>query len=60
MEETTKVLTNTSHERMKQDIDILCSIKGIAENTRGRAGPARGKPALAKGNPAYGNEGHYQ
>lgn len=33
MEETTKVLTNTLHERMKQDIDILCSMKGIAENT---------------------------
>jgi len=33
MEETTKVLMNTLNERMKQDTDILCSMKGIGENT---------------------------
>jgi transposase len=33
IEETTKVLMSTLNERMKQDIDILCSMKGIAENT---------------------------
>jgi transposase len=33
MKETTKVLMNTLNERMKQDIDILCSMKGIGENT---------------------------
>jgi len=29
--ETTKVLMNTLSERMKQDTDILCSMKGIGE-----------------------------
>jgi len=33
MKETTKVLMNTLNERMKQDTDILCSMKGIGENT---------------------------
>jgi transposase len=33
MKETTKVLLNTLNERMKQDTDILCSMKGIGENT---------------------------
>ena len=33
MKETTKVLMNTLNERIKQDTDILCSMKGIGENT---------------------------
>jgi transposase len=33
MKETTKVLMNTLNERMKQDTGILCSMKGIGENT---------------------------
>jgi transposase len=33
MEETTKALMNTLNERMKQDVEILCSMKGIGENT---------------------------
>ena len=33
MKETTKVLMNTLNERMKQDTDLLCSMKGIGENT---------------------------
>ena len=33
MKETTKVLMDLLNERMKQDMDILCSMKGIGENT---------------------------
>jgi transposase len=33
MEETTEVLLNTLNKRMQQDIGILCSMKGIGENT---------------------------
>jgi transposase len=33
MKETTRVLMNTLNERMKEDIRILCSMKGIGENT---------------------------
>jgi transposase len=33
MEETEKALMNTLSERMKQDTDIFCSMKGIGENT---------------------------
>ena len=33
MKETTKVLMNTLDKRIKQDTSILCSMKGIGENT---------------------------
>ena len=33
MKETTELLMNLLNERMKQDMEILCSIKGIGENT---------------------------
>jgi transposase len=33
MEETAKVFMNTLNERMKRDMEILCSMKGIGENT---------------------------
>jgi len=33
MEEVTKLLMSLLNERMKQDMDILCSIKGVGENT---------------------------
>jgi hypothetical protein len=33
MKETTKVLMNILNEKMKQNIEILCSMKGIGENT---------------------------
>jgi transposase len=33
MKETTEVLLNTLNKRMQQDIGILCSMKGIGENT---------------------------
>jgi transposase len=33
MKETTKVLMNIINEKMKQDVEILCSMKGIGENT---------------------------
>jgi transposase len=33
MEETTKLLMSLLNERMKEDINILCSMKGIGENT---------------------------
>jgi transposase len=33
MKETTKLLVSLLNERMKEDIDILCSVKGIGENT---------------------------
>ena len=33
MKETTKLLMSTLSERMKQDMEILCSMKGIGENT---------------------------
>jgi len=33
MKETTELLIGLLNERMKQDMEILCSIKGIGENT---------------------------
>jgi transposase len=33
MKETTGVLTNLLNQRMKHDMELLCSIKGIGENT---------------------------
>jgi transposase len=33
MKETTKVLMNILNEKMKQDVEILCSMKGIGDNT---------------------------
>ena len=33
MKETTKLLMSLVNERMKQDMEILCSMKGIGENT---------------------------
>jgi transposase len=33
MKETTKLLRSFLDERMKEDVDILCSMKGIGENT---------------------------
>jgi transposase len=33
MKETTKLLMSFVNERMKQDMEILCSMKGIGENT---------------------------
>jgi transposase len=33
MKETTKLLMSTLNERMKQDMETLCSMKGIGENT---------------------------
>ena len=33
IKETTKLLTGLLNERMKEDTDILCSMKGIGENT---------------------------
>jgi len=33
MKEVTKLLKTLLNERMKQDIEILCSIKGVGENT---------------------------
>jgi transposase len=33
MEETTKLLMSLLNERMKEDINILCSMKGTGENT---------------------------
>jgi transposase len=33
MKETTKLLMSLLNERMKQDMEILCSMKGIGENT---------------------------
>ncbi|MFH0932941.1 MAG: transposase [Nitrospirota bacterium] len=32
MKETTKLLMSLLNERMKQDMEILCSMKGIGEN----------------------------
>lgn len=33
VEETTRLLMDLLNERMREDIDILCSMKGIGENT---------------------------
>jgi transposase len=33
MKEITTVLINTVSDRMKQDVELLCSMKGIGENT---------------------------